>query len=255
MSAPTSDPKSHSRFLYITAAILSLAFLSGCELINYRSHPELQSRYNDGSVVSAAPPEIKISQISTGGVSEEVDEYSDEANRLIAVRLTDEKGAAKLPALAIPDSAQDEYTETISLAKTVMRQIIAYAYYGVYPGFKHKTEDFRYSVGDISGILEASGSDHMLFVFGYDAFTTSGRKFVNGLATVLSAAASGGNTAYIAQEGTGTVYAMLVDKDGEVLWVTQYTDPSLDLRKEKGIDVAVAAILGDLEKARTEKEN
>lgn len=251
---PTLRSPSHrtqSRFPTFATLLSLLTLLSGCEIINYRSHPELQNRYKENNLTTAAPAEIKISQISTGGVSEEVDEYSDEANRLIALKLTDASSGTALSQLTIPDTEQEEYTEAISLARTVMRQIIAYSYHGLYPGFKHKTENFRYSIGDISNILEPSGADHMLFVFGYDAFTTSGRKFVNGLATVLSAAASGGNTAYIAQEGIGTVYAMLVDKDGEVLWITQYTEPNLDLRKEKGIEAALAAILEDLEQAKT----
>lgn len=246
--------RSASSIINSLAALLTLMLLSGCEIINYRSHPELHKRHNDNSVVMAAPTEIKISQISTGGVSEEVDEYSDEANRLFAIKLANQEGDQGFATFEISEDVQEEYTEIISLAKTVMQQILTYSYHGLYPGFKHKSDNFRYSIGDISKILETSGSDQMLFLYGYDSFTTSGRKFVNGLATVLSAAASGGNTAYIAQEGTGTVYAMLVDKDGEVLWITQHLNPSLDLRKEKDIDVATAAILVDLKKAKTNTE-
>lgn len=235
-------------------ALFTLFILSGCEIIDYRSHPELQSRHNDASVVGTAPADIKISQISTGGVSEQVDEYSDEANRLFAVKLSPAEGQSGFTTIEISEETEEEFTEVTSLAKTVMQQILAYSYHGLYPGFKHKTENFRYSIGDISSILTPSGSDQMLFVFGYDSFTTSGRKLINGLATVLSAAASGGNTAYVAQEGIGTVYAMLVDSDGEVLWITQHMDPGLDLRKEKGVDAAIKAILEDLEKAKTETE-
>lgn len=234
--------------------LFALLAFGGCEIINYRSHPELNTRLKADSKLTAAPADIEISQISTGGVSEEVDEYSEEANRLIAVKLASSENGNGLQTFTIADEKEEDYAEVIALAKTVMNQINVYAYHGFYPGFKHKEENFRYSIGDISDVLEDSGSDKMLFLFGYDAFTTSGRKFVNGLATVLSAAASGGQTAYIATEGTGIVYAMLVDKDGEVLWITQYFDAGLDLRKEKGIDTAVDAILADLAKAKADKE-
>lgn len=240
----------------LSAAIFvpALLLLSGCEIIDYRSHPEMKSRMVAPLHMGAAPADIEISQISAGGVREEVDEYSEEANRLIAVKLASSNSENALQTFSVPEEKADIYAEITGLAKTVMTQIMTYSYHGLYPGFKHKQENFRYSIGDISELLEGTDSDKMLFIFGYDAFTTSGRKFVNGLATVLSAAATGGQTAYVAMEGTGVVYAMLVDKDGEVLWITQHFDPGLDLRKQKGIDDAVDGILEDLAKAKVEKE-
>jgi len=248
MSQPTLDRLSRHLSPKPTA-ILALAasiLLGGCETVeNYRSHPEFKSRFN-ADTIQAAPADIEISQISAGGVPEEVDEYSEEANRLVATSLKREQNKQKISTFQIPDILSDEYKETATLAKTVMLQILSYSYFGTLPGFKHKTENFRYSIGDISSLLEGTESDQMLFIFGYDTYATSGRKVVNGMMTVVFG--------YVALENTGGVFAMLVDRNGDVLWITQHLDVSLDLRKPEHIDKVVDIFLADLEKAKSETE-
>lgn len=234
------------RGLLSSLALLAL-LLGGCETVaNYRTHPDFRSRIANGSNMVASPADIEIRQISAGGVAEEVDEYSEEANRLVAASLN--RPAIKTPVETIPisDELQDEYAEVATLAKTVAMQILYYSYWGNLPGFKHKSDNFRYSVGDISRLLEKSGGDQMLFIFGYDSYTTSGRKFVNGMMTVL--------IGYVALENTGGAYAMLVDRNGDVLWMTQHVDVSIDLRQPEHIDRVVDIFLADIERAKAEPQ-
>ncbi len=247
----------HSRILIaFFSACFALAF-GGCEIVqqSYRTHPEFSARLGSPEAIVAAPSDIEIRQISTGGVSEQIDEYSEEANRLVAISLKGSNRSEErlsIETKAVSDVLREDFAETSALAKTVMRDVLVFSYHDILKGFEHKREDFRYSIGDVSAILDEMGGDQMLFIYGYDAFTTAGRKFVNGMLTVLSAAASGGNTAYVAQEGMGSVYAMLVDRNGDVLWLTQVFDPTLDLRKEKDIDRVVVQIFEDLGKAKAQ---
>ncbi len=237
----------------LTAIVLSSAalLLGGCETIKtYRTHPDFSERIAAMGAPAAFPAEIHIKRLATGGVPEEVDEYSEEATRLFAVSLSKaglDGSDATFATIAIDSENQAEFDEVMALAKTVFSNMHAFAYFDQYPGFKHKVADFRYSVGDLSALLDGSQAEAALFIFGDDYFTTSGRKALNGMKTLLLAAAGVG---YVGMEGSGFVYAMLLSKDGEVLWVDQHLDTNLDLRQQKDIDQVVAYFTGNLRRAK-----
>lgn len=239
------------RSLCIAAApILMLA--TGCVTVapTYRTHPEFANRIANLQNPVAAPADIKISRIGAGGVSEEIDEYSEEAIRLFSVSLSESanrEAARKWSTIAAAPANQDELEEALQLAKTVFSDILAFSYHGMYPGFEHKRKNFRYSVGDLSSVLDEHQADALLFIYGTDYFATTGRKTLNGMLTVLSAAATG--AAYIGMDGSGFVCAMLIARDGEILWVDQLFETTLDLRKPEDIDRVVATILASLKAA------
>ncbi len=236
---------------YIVAA-LALLLLNGCVTTqpSYRTHPEFANRMANLQNPVAAPADISISRIGAGGVPEEIDEYSEEATRLFGVSLGNSASrgdSRSWSTIEVSPSNQEEFDEALQLAKTVFSDIIAFSYHGLYPGFEHKRRDFRYSVGDLSSLLDERQADALLFIYGADFFATTGRKALNGMLTVLSAAATG--TAYIGMDGSGYVCAMLVGRDGEILWIDQLFDATLDLRKPEDIDRVTATILASLKAA------
>lgn len=246
--------RSVSRLLVrVSPAIAAALFLAGCEttaIKNYRSHPDFHARMGEAGKRVAAPADISIQEVGAGGVSEEIDEYSEEATRMFSARLDAERdadGALLWKAIEVPESQRAEYDDAAALARVALGDMLAYAYHPTYAGFAHKRASFRYSIGDVSSLLADSDADSILFIFGIDRYTTAGRKAINGVMTVLAAAATG--AVYVGTEGAGAVSALLVARDGEVLWMDHLLDLSLDLRQQADVDRVIATFLTDLNRA------
>lgn len=174
------------------------------------------------------PAEIKISEISAGGLTEEVPEWTRAAKSNIDHALADYIGqradlsAQPLPELTREQQAQLQEHAALYLAAAGMAYNLTQ---NGGPAWQHKRDRFDYTLGvGLRFLKEASNADAALFIVGEDYVSSSDRKAVAFFATALGAAV---------QLGHSLLTAGMVDlHTGDILWLDySFSYANRDLRQ------------------------
>jgi hypothetical protein len=208
----------------------------------YRAHPELDRRARTVRVVGLLPPDIKIYELSAGGVTELRDEWSAAGREAVLQGLTEalrDRGVAIKP-LAVDPSLQRPVEDVTVLYRAVSGSIIEHTY-KQHP-FPAKLENFDYSVGPLDPLLQRSQADAMVIVYGVDQISTNGRKALRGVGLVLGAVTG----QPVLSQGTTAVTIALVDRSGSVLWYKIAADSGgFDLRDARSAKTFVQRLVAD----------
>ncbi len=192
--------------------ILCLSFSSfGCAVIKSRTHPEFEARYEKIEIYGLILPDIKIYELTAGGVCELKDEWSDigKENVFNALMKKLEEKEMKVEALT-----KDEEMEDILALYRAVSMCIGLHTHGPF-AFSEKQENFDYSIGPIEKILKKHGVDALMIIYGSDEDTTGGRQALIALG-VLASIATG--VAVVPRAGITTMDVALVDPSGTILW-------------------------------------
>lgn len=189
--------------------------------------------------VVVLPADIKVNELTAGGVVEEVPEWSDQAKKSIMAALID---------FAAKDSKFD-YVEMPELNKEQQEQLdLQLAFYDVVGGtaygttanpgkaWEHKLAHFDYSIGDgLKFIKEQSGADAGIIVSAVDFVPTAERK-----AMAVGMAALG----VAVWMGNPFLFVGIVDfETGNILWMNFAVNGGFsDLRDQKD----AASMLADI---------
>jgi len=208
----------------------------------YRAHPELDRRARAVRVVGLLPPDIKIYELSAGGVTELRDEWSAAGRDAVVQGLTEvftERGIAIKP-LTVDRDQQRTVDDVTVLYRAVSSSIIEHTY-KMHP-FHTKLERFEYSVGAVDTLLQKSQADALVIVYGVDEISTNGRKALRGVGLVLGTVTG----QPVVSSGMTALNIALVDRSGAVLWYKIAGDSGgFDLRDAKSARSFVQRLVAD----------
>ncbi len=223
----------HVSFLKCSGSLLvALILLSGCAgtVPSYRVHHSLldSSKAKLPERVVLLPIAMEVSEISAGGVAEEVQAWSDQATQNVedALKQYDE-GDASIELVALPPLSA-------SHAEAVQQHLALYDVVGgtafsitnsPVAAWDHKRKHFDYTLGQgLEFLREQSGADTALVVIGMDQISSSERK-----ALAVGAAILGVSVPL----GQSFLSVGIVDlKSGDLLWLNYaYSYGNLDLRE------------------------
>jgi hypothetical protein len=208
----------------------------------YRSHPDLALRTRTVKVIGVLPPDIKIYELSAGGVTELRDDWSATGRDAVVRGLGDvlkDRGIVLKP-LTVEREMQGPVEDVTILYRAVSFSIIEHTYKN-FP-FQTKLEHFDYSVGPVDAMLKKYQADAFLLVCGIDEISTAGRKALRGVGMVLGSVTG----QPVLSQGTTALNIALVDRSGTVLWYKIAGDEGgYDLRDPKSATAFVRKLVAD----------
>jgi len=205
--------------LLFLLALLSLPVPApglAAERETFRAPPDFPQRMRNVRTIGILKPDVKIFEITSGGVKELRPEWCDEACGLVkgAVAAEFRRFGYELKEIDPAADSEEEVREMLALHEAVVAGILPHAYDG--PGlFPAKKTNFDYPVGPIDNILRPAGADALLVVRGVDEISTSGRKAMQTLG-ILAGAAVGIITT--PNMGKTFLFLSLIDRSGDLLW-------------------------------------
>lgn len=191
--------------------------------------------------VVVIPASVKVFEVTAGGVSEEVPDWSKEASgnvlKTVSAALTKAKDAP-MQEIAMPQMAASEtalINEYMALYQLVVNTASS-------SGLKHKLKRFDYSIGPgLAPLLSKTGADAVVMVFGRDYASTAGRKTKAVLGKIpIVNIFTGGEV----ELGHSFIHIGILDlKTGDLLWMnSKYDDGSSNLRAHDDAEDMVADI-------------
>ena len=208
----------------------------------YRAHPELDRRAKTVRVVGVLQPDIKIYELTAGGVTELRDEWSAAGRAAVLQGLSEvlkERGVAIKPVVVDKDQQRSVDDVTV-LYRAVSGSIIEHTY--TQHPFHTKLENFDYSVGPIDALLQKYQADALVIVYGVDQISSNGRKALRGVGLVLGAVTG----QPVVSQGMTALNIALVDRSGAVLWYKIAGDSGgFDLRDARSAKAFVQRLVSD----------
>ncbi len=224
---------------------LSLVWLvliaSGCAPALRTVHPELESRAKSIHAVGLARPDVRIYQLTAGGVKELMDDWCDQGRTNLTDSVIRElkKKSAQAKALELDKESQQELEDVVALYNAITTSIIWHTTPSE-NAFPEKIKNFEYSVGPIDKLLKKYKSDALLVVQGYDEISTGGRKALMAVGNVLGAVTGIQGP----HKGITVVSIGLIDKTGALLWYNDWGNAGdFDLRNKGNVADISEALL------------
>jgi hypothetical protein len=180
-----------------------------------------------------AKPDIRVHEISTGGIVEKVDEWSDKASDEAAKSLESLAQSTNMFELVQPSKLTD--AERVTLEQYSALYILVagsanLAQHSPFDAWKKRAGDFDYTLGPgLADVAKNEKIDAVVFLVGTDHISSSGRKAAM-VAGIFLAAFTG--IALIPASVPSFLTAGVVDmRTGDVLWFsTETRSGSGDLR-------------------------
>lgn len=225
-----------ARLNWLRGAFLlaALTLLSGCASTSVRTLRDASGQPLGlrGSVV-LVEPDIELSEVMAGGMSEPRREWTSTA-RLLYPQAAREALARQgigmqpdyiLPADAGPDDPRRQLT---LLSQAVSMSILQYSRSSGTGPLRNKHGRFDWSLGPgVSVLREATGADYALFTYIRDSYASGGRTAMRVAGLLLLGGDIGG--------GMQVGVASLVDlRTGQVVWHNLLVDQTGDLRNLAG---------------------
>lgn len=234
--------------------LLALGLLAGCATVPYRAHPEFEGRARQIKTVALIPPDVKVYELSAGGVREEMDHWSETARNNLRAALGKRVGGAGGFVLKEFDpagspAANQEFQDARPLFEAVTLSALLHAY-GEQTGttFQTKRERFEYSLGPLPALADVAGTDAFLFLFARDHVSTGGRVALTVLGVLVGVATG----VFIVPRpgGTDIMTALVDSQTGDVLWFDHRgSGGGYDLRDPASTEELVAQVAEELIKA------
>lgn len=181
----------------------------------YRTHPDYNSRIKAVKKTVYPPPDVKVYELSAGGVHELRDDWCDMGRENLQREFEEvlDREKFNVKKVTVDEDIRDEMEDIQALYRAVSASILDHTYGS--QRFPEKEKKFIYSVGPVEYILEKFNADALLFVYGIDEISTGGRKALTALG-IIAGAFTG---VYVAPRyGITAVSVALIDRTGEILW-------------------------------------
>ena len=163
------------------ASLALLLVLSGCAPALQSNRAELDARANKLRNIVMLAPDIKIYELSAGGLKEQRDEWGSKGKENVeraVIEKLKEKGVT-LKSLKVGQDLKDEVDDIKTLYHAVMESVYTYSYYwnGGNPNFfPERLKDFDYSVGSLEKLLKKQNADGLILLRAEDEISSAGRK-------------------------------------------------------------------------------
>jgi hypothetical protein len=218
--------------LRIAAALAGAVLIAGCATQDTSINKSL-SRQSDRPLprrILLAQPDIRVHEVSTGGVIEKVDEWSNKASDEAAKSLEALAQSTNMFELVPPSKLSDAQRATLeqySALYILVAGSASLAQRSPYAAWKDRAADFDYTLGPgLSGVAGEQKLDAVVFVVGTDHISSAGRKAAM-VVGVLAAAFTG--VMIIPSSIPSFLTAGVVDmRTGDVLWFSTETRAGAD---------------------------
>lgn len=209
--------------------------LSGCTTTKYRAIPGFEQYFSGVKTIAIMPPDIKISKLTAGGVTELMDEWTAEAKSKILYAIREELSPSYsfnsnlVDVEKLPESDKDFIREQTGLYNSVAASIVWHTY-APDSIFQHKINNFDYTLGpDISRLSTLAECDTLLFCSGRNYIWTAGRTGMAFFGALLGCAT--GVLILPTSEAEYIAISFVDVKSGDVVWFDCNTMQG-DLRKD-----------------------
>jgi hypothetical protein len=235
----------------VVSALLALTMLAGCAgpTRNASVHKSLEGKAEQPMPrkVLLLPPDIRVHEVSAGGVVEKVDAWTEQANGHAAKAVREIGNSRHLfEARERPDlAAEDKTALDQHLALYDLVAISAdFSRSGPFAPWRERAQNFDYTLGPgLKDLADRSDMDAALIIIGSDYISSAGRKAQMVLG-VLAAALLG--AAVIPQGGISYVSVGVIDlRSGDLLWFSTNRGPQNDLREEDHVQSILQRLLAE----------
>jgi hypothetical protein len=224
----------------ILGSLGAIAVLAGCAATpNASLHESIAGKTEQRMPrkMLLLPADIRVHEISAGGVVEKVDDWTISASNHAMKSVREIAGSKNLfepkevPALA--DSDKQVLDQHLALYELVAASA-DFSKSGPFAPWRERAKNFDYTLGPgLTELAERSDLDAAVIVIGSDYISSSGRKATMALG-ILAAALTG--VAVIPVGGTAYVSVGVVDlKSGNLLWFATSRGQTDDLRQEQQV--------------------
>lgn len=229
----------------IFLSLLSLLFVAfGCAPPAYRAHPELEIRSKNITTPQLIPPDMKIYELTAGGVKELRDDWCSTGRENVLKSLMEafKEKQIEIKMIPIDKDIEEELEDIQALYRAVSTSILLHTYNKQFL-FPEKQKNFDYSIGPVDKILQKYNTDALIFVYGIDEISTGGRKALTAAGIVIGAFTG---IMVVPRAGMTAVSVALIDSSGTVLWYSvKGSGGGHDLRDYESCANLVKDILSD----------
>ncbi len=208
--------------------ILAALLLSACA--STRTYSPVGNGEPAPKKILLLPPEVRMQEISAGGIAETVEEWSKKANENLIAALKQEVDAKQMFEIvempAVSEAEREIVDQHIAMYEVVATN--AYQFGMLRDGsWTERARDLNYTIGPgLEFLAEETGADAALFLVGLDMVSTTGRRVMIFVTTLMFGLP-------VIPPGFSYVAAGLVDlHTGKLLWQSyDYGIGRLDLRE------------------------
>ena len=165
------------KFLLIPLCLFPLSyFTEGCMPAPYRAHPQFESRVAKIKALTLVPPAVEVYELFPSGLSELRDDWSVLARKNLEEALVEKFGKKlyTVRTLRADPEVRKELEEIQALYTQVNKSVRLHSYGPQL--FPEKVTQFEYGMGSIQRVLEACGTDSLVFVTGFDQVSSQDPK-------------------------------------------------------------------------------
>lgn len=225
--------------LLAVLCLLCIAF--GCAPKAYRAHPQLEVRAKNVNNPGLIRPDIDICELTAGGVRELRDDWCEIGETCVLRAMVQDlrEKEIRVKTLTVGKDIEKEMEDIQALYRAVSLSIHLHTY-GPHL-FPEKKKNFEYSIGPIDTLLQKFGADALIFVYGFDEISTTGRKALQAV-SIIAGAFTG--VVIMPRSGITTLSIALVEESGTILWYCiKGSQGGYDLRKAKSASKLVEDVL------------
>ena len=168
--------------LRLAIALVSAVLITGCAMQstsiskNVSQQPERPLPHR----ILLAQPDIRVHEISTGGIVEKVDEWSDKASQEATKSLESLAQSSNMFELVPPSQLTDAERATLEQYSALYILVAGsanLAQHSPFDAWKKRAADFDYTVGPgLADVAKNEKLDAVVFLVGTDYISSSGRK-------------------------------------------------------------------------------
>ena len=166
-----------SRSVKLLLIPLSLfCFTEGCMPAPYRAHPQFESRVAKIKALTLVPPAVEVYELSPSGLSELRDDWCMLGRKNLEEALIEKftRKQYSIRSLRADSEVRKELAEIQALYTQVNRSVQLHSYGPQV--FPEKVTQFEYGMGSVQRVLEACGTDSLVFVTGFDQVSPNNPK-------------------------------------------------------------------------------
>lgn len=235
-------------FIFLVVVVFTL---NGCSTVSYRANSQFHAYFESSKTVAIINPDIKMYQLTAGGVEEYNADWSQNSNRIILERLQEElENLSRTKFVYLQESTLNKndlqlLDEQKGIFFTVADSILMHTY-SPETTFRHKLKKFDYTLGnEIKSLDKLISADTFLFCSAKNYIWTSGRTILATLG-ILTTLATG--VAMVVPAGNEFIAVALVDSiSGDIMWFNYIPMPG-DLRDETAVDSIITRLFKDFPK-------
>jgi hypothetical protein len=195
-------------------------------------------------------PDMEVSSLGTSGLPTPNPDWTADARRYLQEAFGKSQSQRSIEIMPMSELAGDDASylaEYQSLFRAVGSSVMLHNYALKLPSKKMANGKyaFDWTLGPgVKHLGELGGGKYGLFVYGYDAYATSGRKAMQIFTLIASSAMGFG---MLPQGGQHYSYASLVDLEtGNIVWFNFFADKKGDVRTAEGAQVRADKLLATL---------